>query len=157
MYLGFFFNQLTGTIPTELGLLGTSFSALELEHNQLTGQIPSELGLLPNLEYILLQGNNLTGTIPMEILSQLDNVTDPASSIPSAGRLQAINVTMNPFFDQQICWVDVPFFQQYEMYQDVVPLSCFYSCACPSKGGNNNGTYSAEDMENVENVVFLIP
>jgi len=36
-------NQLTGSIPSELGAM-TSMEDLDLNSNQLTGTIPSELG-----------------------------------------------------------------------------------------------------------------
>ena len=59
-------NQLTGTIPTELGSL-SYLEVLDLDGNQLTGTIPSELGSLSNLEELDLGSNNLTGTIPSEL------------------------------------------------------------------------------------------
>ena len=39
-------NQLSGTIPVELGNL-TSLISLDLEDNQLSGTIPAEIGNLP--------------------------------------------------------------------------------------------------------------
>ena len=59
-------NQLTGTIPSELGSL-TSLLYLSLWSNQLTGAIPSELGDLTNLQRLYLYDNQLTGTIPSEL------------------------------------------------------------------------------------------
>lgn len=38
-------NDLTGTIPTELGLL-TKLKELQIASNQLTGELPTEFGLL---------------------------------------------------------------------------------------------------------------
>jgi Leucine-rich repeat (LRR) protein len=61
-------NQLSGTIPSELGQL-TSLQYLYLANN-LTGTIPSELGELTSLLQIDLEYNNPTGTIPSEF-SQL--------------------------------------------------------------------------------------
>jgi len=46
-------NQLTGNIPSELGLL-SNLQELHLEGNQLSGNIPSELGLLTSLEMLHL-------------------------------------------------------------------------------------------------------
>ena len=37
---------------------------LQLSNNQLTGSIPPELGNLTGLCWLMLDGNNLTGTIP---------------------------------------------------------------------------------------------
>jgi len=60
-------NNLTGTLPTELGSL-TNIQALNLRNNQLTGSIPENIGNLSNLQTILsLGGNQLTGTIPIEL------------------------------------------------------------------------------------------
>ena len=61
-------NQLTGTIPTELGSL-SNLEGLDLWGNQLTGTIPTELGSLSNLRWLSLGGNQLTGTIPTELVS----------------------------------------------------------------------------------------
>jgi hypothetical protein len=44
-------NELTGNIPSEVGLL-TTLEELDLRENQLTGKIPSELGLLTNLTFV---------------------------------------------------------------------------------------------------------
>ena len=59
-------NQLTGTIPPELGNIA-SLTDLNLDLNRLTGTIPPELGNLTNLDGLELDGNQLTGTIPPEL------------------------------------------------------------------------------------------
>ena len=71
LYLSY--NQLTGSIPSELGNLG-SLTFLSLTNNQLTGSIPSELGNLTSLEGLYLYDNQLTGSIPTELenLSSLE-------------------------------------------------------------------------------------
>ena len=66
-------NELTGTIPTEIGQL-TNLTHLYLDNNQLTGPIPTEIGQLTNLTHLYLDGNELTGPIPTEI-GQLTNLT----------------------------------------------------------------------------------
>ena len=43
------YNQLTGSIPTQLGLL-TSLTVLALQSNHLNGAIPASLGDLPELD-----------------------------------------------------------------------------------------------------------
>ena len=58
-------NQLTGTIPPEIGNL-TNLEYLFLSFNDLT-EIPAEIGNLTNLESLDLGGNELTGPIPPEI------------------------------------------------------------------------------------------
>ncbi len=60
------FNQLTGTIPSELGNLN-SLTILTLTFNNLSGSIPPELGNLNNLTVLDLNINQLTGTIPAEL------------------------------------------------------------------------------------------
>ncbi|GAB4343467.1 MAG: hypothetical protein Kow0089_19280 [Desulfobulbaceae bacterium] len=56
-------NNLSGTIPTELGNL-SQLTAISLSDNSLSGSIPGELGNLTGLEYLYLQNNSLTGSIP---------------------------------------------------------------------------------------------
>jgi Leucine-rich repeat (LRR) protein len=67
-------NQLTGSIPQEIGNL-TGLTTLWLSNNQLTGSIPPEIGNLTNLTYLNLSYNQLTGSIPPEI-GNLTNLTD---------------------------------------------------------------------------------
>jgi hypothetical protein len=59
-------NQLTGSIPTQLGNL-TNLQVLNLHRNRLTGPIPSQLGNLASLVYAALNANQLTGSIPTEL------------------------------------------------------------------------------------------
>ena len=40
---------------------------MELNYNDLEGTIPSELGHLHNLEWLDLSSNNLSGSIPKEL------------------------------------------------------------------------------------------
>ena len=70
--LGLGGNQLTGTIPAQLGQLN-QLKRLDLGGNQLTGPIPVQLGQLNQLEELGLGGNQLTGPIPVE-LSQLSQL-----------------------------------------------------------------------------------
>jgi Leucine-rich repeat (LRR) protein len=71
--LGLYNNQLSGEIPPELGNL-TNLTWLGLYNNQLSGEIPSELGGLTNLETLDLNSNQLTGEIPPD-LGGLANLT----------------------------------------------------------------------------------
>ena len=65
-------NQLSGSIPSELGNLA-NLVTLSLHGNQLSGSIPSELGNLANLGVLWLDGNELSGSMPSE-LGNLDNL-----------------------------------------------------------------------------------
>jgi len=65
-------NQLTGTLPPEIGNL-KQLSQLTLDINQLRGNLPPELGNLTNLESLSLQKNLLSGELPSE-LEKLKNL-----------------------------------------------------------------------------------
>jgi len=58
--------QLTGSIPSEIWNL-VNLRVLFLYWSRLTGPIPSEIGNLVNLQNLVLGSNQLTGTIPPEI------------------------------------------------------------------------------------------
>ena len=72
--LGLGYNRLTGAIPAQLGDLSSTLSALYLEDNRLSGAIPAELGSLSWLSSLGLGHNQLTGAIPRELanLTNLD-------------------------------------------------------------------------------------
>lgn len=63
--LSFRSNQLSGFIPTTIGMLGVEF--LSLSGNKLAGPVPSELGQLSNTKDLYLYDNLLTGPIPTEL------------------------------------------------------------------------------------------
>ena len=60
-------NNLTGSIPAELGDLGYLLLVLDLSENQMSGPIPAELSNLANLEAIYLGGNQFSGCMPNEL------------------------------------------------------------------------------------------
>jgi hypothetical protein len=59
-------NQLSGTIPSQLGMMTNMMKGMIVHNNQLTGQIPSELGLL-SMGGLIVSNNSLSGTIPQEL------------------------------------------------------------------------------------------
>ncbi|CAB9521896.1 LRR receptor-like serine threonine-protein kinase [Seminavis robusta] len=61
------FNSLTGTIPSSLFTLTNSMRAIVLSESQLTGPLPTELGLLTDLQAMWFDGNFFTGSIPTEL------------------------------------------------------------------------------------------
>jgi hypothetical protein len=63
-------NQLTGTIPSSLGLL-VAIQMLEVALNRLTGELPSIVGNLKSLSTLEFSENHFTGTLP----SSLGNLT----------------------------------------------------------------------------------
>jgi hypothetical protein len=61
-------NELTGSIPSELGLL-TSLIEVQSSSNELSGSIPSELGELASGTKNIELGNNfLTGSVPSKMM-----------------------------------------------------------------------------------------
>ena len=98
---------LTGTIPSELGLLSDHMRLLFFNSNELTGSLPTELGNLKALEKINLQYNQLSGSLPTEI-GELKALTIAAmgnnqltGSIPTEtglwGSMQTIGFENNKF------------------------------------------------------------
>jgi hypothetical protein len=71
-------EEVVDTTPTEVTLWGVVYSVeetdtLDLSNNQLTGSIPPEIGNLTNLTFLNLGSNQLTGIIPDEICNQGDS------------------------------------------------------------------------------------
>lgn len=65
-------NPIAGTLPTEIGQIGSSVkssihSVLNLSAMRLTGTIPTEIGKPDHMASIALDQNSLTGTLPSEI------------------------------------------------------------------------------------------
>jgi hypothetical protein len=60
-------NQLSGPIPTEIGLL-SSMSLLSVQNNaKLTGLLPTELGALTRAQKLFFSSTGITGTLPSEL------------------------------------------------------------------------------------------
>ncbi|KAM7474427.1 hypothetical protein LguiB_021670 [Lonicera macranthoides] len=68
-------NRLSGEIPRQLFSSSLTLIHLLLENNQLTGSIPSTLGLVQTLEVVRLDRNLLTGPVPSNI-NNLSRVND---------------------------------------------------------------------------------
>jgi len=60
------YNQLTGSIPPEIGNL-TNLEHLNISQNNFTGITPSEIGNMSSLVELLLGYNNFSGTIPSSL------------------------------------------------------------------------------------------
>ncbi|CAB9506428.1 leucine rich repeat [Seminavis robusta] len=99
-------TSLTGSIPTEIGLL-TMLTGLLLNEHSLSGSIPSEFGLLTRLIYLSLYQSNLGGSIPTEVglmtaltgLWLSDNNIDGniPSELQSLTRLTTLSSNKNQF------------------------------------------------------------
>ena len=94
-------NQLSGSIPSELGNLA-NLQALNLWGNQLSGPIPSELGNLDNLQALRLDSNQLSGSIP----SELGNLADLKAL--SLGNNQFSGCVPVKLFDNYVASLGLP-------------------------------------------------
>jgi len=72
--LWLFNNELSGTIPWQIGADLTNLTNLDLRDNQLSGEIPSSIGYLADLTNLDLSFNQLSGEIPLSICD-LTNLT----------------------------------------------------------------------------------
>ena len=86
------FYQLTGTIPIQLGSL-TNLINLDLQGNQLAGSIPAELGNLINLATFSINSNMLIGAIPMSLI----NLSGLSNTDIGYDALYTNNVTLGTF------------------------------------------------------------
>lgn len=59
-------ESLTGTVPSEVGLL-TKLTSLNLNRNRLSGHLPSEVALLTALQFLDLGGNQFAGALKSEL------------------------------------------------------------------------------------------
>ncbi|KAK7844599.1 putative leucine-rich repeat receptor-like protein kinase [Quercus suber] len=89
-------NQLTGSIPSTLGLVQT-LEVLRIDRNALSGPVPSNFNNLSNLNQMFLSNNKLTGPLPnltgMIFLSYVDisnNTFDGSDAPPWLPTLQSL-------------------------------------------------------------------
>jgi len=64
-------NEITGTIPTEVGLL-KSMASFSMTNATLTGTIPTEIGNMSGLRRLWLFNNQLSGSVPVELKKLTD-------------------------------------------------------------------------------------
>ncbi|XP_021719098.1 probable leucine-rich repeat receptor-like protein kinase At5g49770 [Chenopodium quinoa] len=93
-------NDLTGSIPSSLGLVST-LEAVRFDRNSLSGDLPASIGNLTNVNELVLSHNALTGPIPdlsrMQTLSLLDlsNNSFDAAEVPQwISSLQSLTTLM---------------------------------------------------------------
>ncbi|EOA18978.1 hypothetical protein CARUB_v10007617mg [Capsella rubella] len=65
-------NQLTGSLPRELGSL-SNLLILQIDYNEISGELPTSLANLKKLKHFHMNNNSITGQIPPEY-SSLTNV-----------------------------------------------------------------------------------
>ena len=93
-------NQLTGAVPTEIGL-ATNLQWLYWSVNNFTSTIPTELGLTSRLEHLWLHDNQFTGRVPTE-LANVANLPDLNHLTVQGNKLMG---DMNAFCSQgEIVW-----------------------------------------------------
>jgi hypothetical protein len=105
-HISLLYNQLSGTLPPELGDL-SHLRLLALWGNQLYGPIPAELGDLSELVTLNLSSNQLTGPLPAALgdlaaLQELALASNQLSGsiLPALGRikgLDTLNLSHNQF------------------------------------------------------------
>jgi tRNA A-37 threonylcarbamoyl transferase component Bud32 len=64
-------NHLNGTIPFQIGNLGSLQDFLDLSYNSISGSIPGNIGKLSSLISLNISNNNLSGKIPDQISGML--------------------------------------------------------------------------------------
>ena len=75
-------NYISGTIPTEIGLMST-LTAFWTFDNLLSGTIPTEIGNAGALFSVMVYGNHISGTLPTQIggLTSLGSMVQPPAFI----------------------------------------------------------------------------
>ncbi|XP_028083844.1 probable LRR receptor-like serine/threonine-protein kinase At3g47570 [Camellia sinensis] len=105
IYLDLSQNQLSGSLPVEVGNL-VNLGSLDVSHNLFSGEIPSTLGSCTSLETLCLGNNFFNGTIPSSFrflrgLRELDLANNSLSGeIPvylESFSLQDLNLSFNNF------------------------------------------------------------
>ncbi|CAB9510761.1 leucine Rich Repeat [Seminavis robusta] len=69
----FLLLKLTGTLPSEIGLL-THLQLILLSHTSIAGTIPSEIGLATQLTEFRAAYSNMEGTLPKELYAKLTDL-----------------------------------------------------------------------------------
>ncbi|XP_062212452.1 LRR receptor-like serine/threonine-protein kinase RPK2 [Phragmites australis] len=86
-------NQISGKIPTNVGLLG-ALVKLDISRNLLEGQIPVSFKDFKSLKYLSLAGNNLSGRIPSCLGQLISLEVLDLSSNSLAGKIPSNLVTL---------------------------------------------------------------
>lgn len=75
---------LYGSLPSNTLAKLDALEVLSLRSNYLTGNLPSDVASIPSLQYLFLQHNNFSGSLPISLSSQL-NVLDLSFNSFSGG------------------------------------------------------------------------
>jgi hypothetical protein len=120
---------MTGTIPTEVGLL-EQLTKFHLGGNPFSGPLPSEIGTLSVLSELAVNSTDLTGTIPIEIGRLVTN-----------GSLALFNVSGSPgltgTIPDEVCGQYADPGKGYILDFDCGPLCGCGSCPCDNVSASN--------------------
>jgi hypothetical protein len=60
-------NLFSGTFPNEIAAMNLTLGAIDFSDNKFNGTIPTILGIFPNMFYLSMHMNDMSGTIPTEL------------------------------------------------------------------------------------------
>ncbi|KAI3757325.1 hypothetical protein L6452_04860 [Arctium lappa] len=104
-------NRLTGVIPARLFSANMTLIHLLFESNQLTGTIPTTVGLVKSLQTVRLDRNLLTGNVPLNINNLTDVVemfmshnqlTGPLPNLTGMNALNYLDLSNNTFDQSEV-------------------------------------------------------
>eukprot|EP00540_Astrosyne_radiata_P023458 CAMPEP_0116840684 /NCGR_PEP_ID=MMETSP0418-20121206/10500_1 /TAXON_ID=1158023 /ORGANISM="Astrosyne radiata, Strain 13vi08-1A" /LENGTH=379 /DNA_ID=CAMNT_0004471015 /DNA_START=358 /DNA_END=1497 /DNA_ORIENTATION=+ len=140
-------HQVTGTLPSEMGLLSNLIRA-NFRSNQLWGTLPTEMGLLGAATSLQFGGNNFTGTLApefagwtsLEILNVSQNVLSGSPSVlKELPALHTLLMYGNRFHDLGgLC--DDAWFRWNSFVANSCTVSNRYDCSCCTACCNANGS-----------------
>jgi len=142
-------DVVTGELPSELGLLSSSLELLVLTGNTLTSTIPESIGSLTNLKCLLLNNNELTGSVAPEIwnlaqeapLNWFKLADNPSlrGTIPTEWDLHAANLTQVELQNTNIVGTIPSSFCEEDALSEMLVVDCYdgaecsCGCACPEE------------------------
>ena len=130
-------NNITGPIPSELGLL-SNLQFLSLEDNMMTSVIPTELASLETLVMLDLSLNAFEGSVE-SLLDLLRNESSLLQQLDLSG-----NARLTGTFPSELCLLS-----DLELEFDCSAWMCGCQCPCEGLEDANNGTNSTVGLANM--------
>ena len=134
-------NNVSGEIPSEIGLLSSNLFQINLGANAFTGTIPPELGDLSLLLMLDLHGNALSGELPdLEYLTNLaflhiQHNTGITGSIPGSWsqltaleELRLAGTSLWGDFDGIVCFLDQLSYSSASCGDGFIECQCCTEC-----------------------------
>ncbi|PKA61797.1 putative LRR receptor-like serine/threonine-protein kinase [Apostasia shenzhenica] len=128
-YLDLSQNQLTGHIPPSK--LSVNITTIDLSSNLLSGPIPANFSGLPDLQTLSLQNNNLSGSVPDDMWSNIDFTGNRSLILDfQKNNLSSISASINPpnnvsilLYGNPVCSnARQPGIERYCQYQSIIQL-----------------------------------